>query len=98
MKRTAKRIFTAVLALTLALLLGTAALAADPAFTFDLTVDGEHTKTVAPHVSPAPNPAKTIFLPSHIIPCLLILSSKIGTLAAEILPHSSRLVGNFSIG
>ena len=30
------------------LLLGTAALAADPAFTFDLTVDGEHTKTVAP--------------------------------------------------
>ena len=30
MKRTAKRIFTAVLALTLALLLGTAALAADP--------------------------------------------------------------------
>ena len=48
MKRTAKRIFTAVLALTLALLLGTAALAADPAFTFDLTVDGEHTKTVAP--------------------------------------------------
>ena len=30
------------------LLLGTAELAADPAFTFDLTVDGEHTKTVAP--------------------------------------------------
>ena len=48
MKRTAKRIFTAALALVLALLLGTAALAADPAFTFDLTVDGEHTKTVAP--------------------------------------------------
>ena len=48
MKRTAKRIFTAALALVLALLLGTAALAADPAFAFDLTVDGEHTKTVAP--------------------------------------------------
>lgn len=48
MKRTAKRIFPALLALLLALLLGTAALAADPAFTFDLTVDGEHTKTVSP--------------------------------------------------
>ena len=35
----------------LALLLGTAALAADPAFTFDLTVDGEHTKPSPPATS-----------------------------------------------
>lgn len=48
MKRTAKRIFFAALALLLALLLTTAALAADPTFTFDLTVDGEHTRTVNP--------------------------------------------------
>ena len=44
------------------------------------------------------NPAKTILSPLPIIPSFLTLSSRIGTLAADIFPHSSRLVGNLSIG
>ena len=56
-----------------------------------------HTKTVAPHVSPAPNPAKLFFTFTYHTMFIDIIN-KIGTLAAEILPHSSRLVGNFSIG
>lgn len=48
MKRMAKRIFCVALTMALCMLLCAAGLAEDPTFTFDLTVDGEHTKTVNP--------------------------------------------------
>ena len=48
MRQMVKRTFFVVLTLVLCMLLCAAGLDDDPTFTFDLTVDGEHTKTATP--------------------------------------------------
>ena len=52
--------------------------------------------TQAPIVSPAPNPARTMWSPRCSFPCLCSSSRSTGMEAEDRLPTLSRFVGNFS--
>ena len=52
----------------------------------------------APQESPAPNPAIINRLPLGSFPLLYNSSKRRGMLAEEVLPYSSKFMGNFSIG
>ena len=56
-----------------------------------------HFKTAAPHDSPAPNPDSMMVCPGFNLPSRFISSRRMGMLAEDVLPYSSRFMGNFSI-
>ena len=57
-----------------------------------------HVSTHAPVVSPAPKALMASLSPACRRPARLTSSSKMGTLAEEVLPRTSTFMGNFSIG